>query len=63
MERLWVLKVPICPQISQKWKIISAKTAQKSAKVARTLRSTAKIVLLRENAKVALRNIAIFWWD
>jgi len=23
----------------------------------------AKIARLRENAKVALRNIAIFWWD
>jgi len=35
----------------------------KSAKVACKLRSMAKIVQLRENTKVALRNIAIFWWD
>jgi len=39
------------------------KNSPKSAKVARKLRSIAKIARLRENAKVALRNIAIFWWD
>jgi len=58
-ERLRVLRGPICPQISPKWKIISAKTARNLPK----LRSMAKIVRLPENAKVALRNITIFWWD
>jgi len=40
----------------------------KSAKVARKLRSMAKIAQLHERkhgscAEVKLRNIAIFWWD
>jgi len=59
MERLWVLRGPICPRISPKWKIISAKTARNLPK----LPSMAKIAWLHENTKVALRNIAIFWWD
>jgi len=48
-ERLWCSKIPICPQISPKWKIISAKTARIQPK----LRSMAKIARLRKNTKVA----------
>ena len=51
-----MLRGPVWPQISPKRKIISAKNSPKSAKVARKLRSMAKIARLRENAKVALRS-------
>ena len=44
-----MLRGPICPQISPKWKIISAKTARNLPK----LRSMAKVAQLRENVKVA----------
>ena len=51
---------PFCHKMLPKWKKI-AKNSPKWAKVARKLRSVAKISRLHENAKVALRNIAIFW--
>ena len=48
-----MLRGPICPKISPKWKIISAKTARNLPKLRKKLRSMAKIARLRENAKVA----------
>jgi len=55
-------QVQFAPKLPQNGRLL-AQNSPKSAKVARKLRSMAKIERLRENAKVALRNIAIFWWD
>jgi len=52
-------KVPIWPQISPKWKIISAKNSTESAKVARKLHSMAKIVQLRKSCAPQHRNFLV----
>ena len=66
-ERLRVLRGPICPQIFPKWQIISAKTARNLPKLHEScapLRQKLRGCEKREScAKVALHNIAIFWWD
>jgi len=54
-ERLWVLRGPICPQISPKWKIISAKTAQNEPK----LHSMAKIARKCESCAPQHRNFLV----
>jgi len=51
------------PQISPKWKIISAKTARNLPKLHESCAPWQKLRGCAKTRKLHLRNIAIFWWD